>query len=82
MIGENLDFVGRPAKVRPLLLKYLDNSYQLLVVDRVVKGQSAELLREECYRVQFAVIILLAKLGPERKVRRVSLELVLLYRVG
>ena len=51
-------------------------------MDRVVKGQSAELLREECYRVQFAIIVSLAKLSPEREVGRIGLELVLLYRVG
>ena len=81
MIGENLDFVGRPAKVQPPLLKRLDNSHQLLIVDRVIKGRSAKLLREEYYRVQFTIIVSLAKLGPERKVGRVGLELVLLRRV-
>ena len=50
-------------------------------MDRVIKGRSAELFGEECYWVQFAIIVSLAELGPEREVRRVGLELVLLRRV-
>ena len=60
IISIDLDLVLSSVKVVSPLLKYFDNSYQLFIVYLIVKLQSAQLLREERYRVQDAVIVSLS----------------------